>query len=117
MAVNTPIFVKTYDWSLWLFQKTSGFPKRFRLSLAQRMENDTLRLEDALSRAYYSRGRERRRRLDEADAVLNMLRLNARRCYDLRVLAGKSYEYAARALNEIGALLGAWKGSGSREAS
>jgi hypothetical protein len=68
-------------------------------------------LERSLIEANARRGEERGRRLDEADAILDALRLNVRRSFDLQCLAGNSYEYAARALNEIGNLLGAWKRS------
>lgn len=106
---DTPIFVKVYDWSLWLFRKTGGFPKKYRHSLTERLERDTLSLEAALVQANRRRGGERATWLDEADAILDTLRLNVRRCFDLQCLSGDSYEFAAKALNEIGSLLGAWK--------
>jgi hypothetical protein len=105
---ETPIFVKTYDWSLWLFEKTAGFPKRFRHTLTERLETDTLDMERALTQANQRRGAARLDRLAEADAILGCLRRNLRRTHDLKCLAGSSYEFAAKALNEIGALLGAW---------
>jgi len=106
--------VKTYDWSLWVFRKTSSFPKRFRHSLTERLECDTLALERALIEANTRRGAERARHLDQADAVLESLRLNVRRSFDLQCMAASSYEFAAKALNEIGRLLGAWKQSTAR---
>lgn len=112
--MDTPIFIKTYDWSLWLFQKTSGFPKRFRHTLTHRLESDTLELEGLLAKANRRRGEERARLLDEADAALDALRINVRRSHDLRCLAPGGYEFAAKALNEIGRLLGAWKKSAAR---
>ena len=117
MGPDTPIFVKVYDWSVWLLDKTAGFPKRFRHSLTQRLENDTLEMEKALAKAQFSRGARRSEHLDEADALLAALRLNLRRSYDLRALSARAYEFASRQLNEIGALLGAWKQSHARRAS
>jgi hypothetical protein len=114
---DTPIFSKVYDWSLWLLRKTASFPKRFRHSLTERLEGDTLALEHALVQANTRRGAERRAFLDEADALLGTLRLNVRRSFDLRCLAANSYEFAARALNEIGRLLGAWKRSTAEQMS
>lgn len=115
--MDTPIFVKTYDWSLWLFQKTSGFPKRFRHTLTHRLEADTLEIESVLTRANRHRGSDRARLLDEADALLDCLRINVRRCYDLKCLAANGYEFAAKALNEIGRLLGAWQNATVRQLS
>ncbi len=108
MPPDTPIFVKTYDWSLWLFGKTAHFPKRFRHSLTERLERDTLELERALVEANGARSKERMRRLEKADAILDALRLNVRRSFDLQCMARNSYEFAAKSLNEIGCLLGAW---------
>ena len=43
MAVeNLPIFVKSYDFILWMFGHTARFPKSVRFSLAVRIENDLL---------------------------------------------------------------------------
>ena len=116
MPPDTPIFIKTYDWSLWLFKKTAHFPKRFRHSLTQRIERDTLDLERILTEANVARGRIRARHLDRADAVLDCLRANVRRSFDLQCMPGRSYEYAAKALNEIGSLLGGWKRVAARRA-
>ena len=113
MPPETPIFVKTYDWSLWLFEKTAKFPKRFRHSLTERLERDTLDLERVLFEANARRGKERVSRLDAADVILNALRVNVRRSFDLRCMAHGSYEFAAKSLSEIGRLLGAWKTSAS----
>jgi hypothetical protein len=98
-----------------LFQKTAGFPKRFRHSLTERLEMDTLAFERALIEANALRGRERMRWIEEADALLEALRLNMRRGFDLHCLAGHAYEFGAKALNEIGKLLGAWKQSTAKQ--
>jgi len=68
-------------------------------------------LERSLIEANVKRGQRRMAELDEADAILDALRLNMRRCFDLRILCCDSYEFAAKSLNEIGNLLGAWKRS------
>ena len=117
MIPETPLFVKTYAWSLWLFDKTSGFPKRFRHTLTQRVENDTLELERTLIAANAVRGSERLNALTQADVLLDALRLNIRRSFDLKFLAANSYEYAARLLNEIGNLLGGWVKSSAERMS
>jgi hypothetical protein len=117
MIPETPIFVKMYSWSLWLFQKTSSFPKRFRHSLTERLELDTLAFERSLIEANSRRGGERMRQIEQADVLLDSLRLNVRRSFDLQCLARNSYEFAAKALNEIGNLLGAWKQSSARQMS
>ena len=64
-----------------------------------------------------ARGGQRKRHLDRADAILEALRLNMRRSFDLQCLASNSYEFASKALSEIGNLLGAWKKSTARQMS
>ena len=108
MPPDTPLFGKVYDWSLWILNKTAGFPKRFRHSLTQRIEEITLELEQRLVEANAKRGRDRIEKLQDADALLQALKLNVRRSRDLQCLSKRSYEHAARELNEIGRLLGAW---------
>ena len=108
MKPDTPIFRKTYDWSLWLFQRTAGFPKRFRQSLTSHMENGTLLFEERIVLANHLRSRARASALIEADGTLTRLRFNLRRCFDLRIISEKQYRFASGQLAEIGRLLGAW---------
>ena len=109
MLPETPIFVKTYDFSIWLFERTAHFPKRLRHSLTERIERDCLAFERTLIEANRLRGSLRHEALGRADTLLNALRLNLRRSRDLRCMAVKSYRHAACLLVEIGRLLGGWQ--------
>ena len=48
---NTPLFVKTHDFNVWLLNHTRRFPKHFRYSLTQRIENLALGFEQTLLQA------------------------------------------------------------------
>ena len=73
------------------------------------LERDTLELERVLIEANVQRGTKRLEHLDGADAILASLRLNVRRSFDLQCMPKRSYEFAAKSLDEIGRLLGGWK--------
>ena len=45
---DTPLFVKTHDFNLWLFQHTQRFPKHLRHSYTNRLESLALDFEQAL---------------------------------------------------------------------
>ena len=47
---NTPLFVKTHDFNVWLLNHTRRFPKHFRYSLTQRIENLAFEFEECLYR-------------------------------------------------------------------
>jgi hypothetical protein len=108
---QSPIFVKTYDFLLWLLGRTAKFPKNERFRMAKRLEETAFAFYDLLLQA----GRlpagqqgEKRRLLVQADLELDRLRLTVRLCQDLKLLSFKQYEYCAERLVEIGRLLGGW---------
>ena len=49
--MQTPVFVKTYDFLLWLLPHTAKFPKTMRHTVTNRLESAALDLQGALSRA------------------------------------------------------------------
>jgi hypothetical protein len=52
---NTPLFVKTHDFNLWLLQHTQRFPKHLRHSYTNRLETAALEFEEALLMANSAR--------------------------------------------------------------
>ena len=80
---DTPLFVKTPDFNLWLLQRTQRFPKHLRHSYTVRLENLAFEFEEALLLANQSRGTDRRRMLHAADGKLLCLRVLMRYAYDL----------------------------------
>ena len=109
---QTPIFVKTHDFILWLLKRTQRFPKNMRHSYTNRLETLAFDFEQALITANTNRGRDRLAQLHVADTKLACLRLLVRYAYDLEMIAGNQLAFVSRQIDEIGRLLGAWiKGS------
>ncbi len=105
---DTPLFVKTHDFVVWLFNHSQRFPKSLRHSYTVRLEQAVLDFEEAILAANASRGEGRRRWLERADAKLVILRSLLRYTIDWKLLGGNQYQYAAEAIDELGRLLGAW---------
>ncbi len=105
---ETPLFVKTHDWNLWLLQKTQRFPKHLRHSYTNRLETLAFEFEEALVMANQGRGKERVRWLQRADGRLVCLRTLLRYAYDLKLFGSSQIRYAAEQLDQLGRLLGAW---------
>ncbi len=110
MAIpDTPLFVKTHDFLLWLVRHTQRFPKNLRQTYTRRLEDLGFEFQEAILMANSVRGDARRRWLESADGKLVCLRAMLRLAYDLELLAGNQVKYAAEHVDELGRLLGAWK--------
>ena len=106
---DTPLFVKTHDFNLWLLQHTQRFPKHLRHTYTNRLESLALDFEEALLMANSARGQVRSRWLERADGRLVCLRALLRYAYDFQLLAGNQVAHAASLVDELGRLLGAWR--------
>jgi rubrerythrin len=104
---ESPIFVKTYDYIKWLLEHTIKFPKSQRFVMAKRIEEAALRFYDLLLLAI-QRTENRKASLHEASFELERLKHYLRLCKDLNLFTISQYEYASRAISEIGRLLGGW---------
>ena len=100
------IFTKTYDFTIWMFNHTEKFPKSSRFTIAARIENRLLDFMEAITEA--NRLHNKLNKLTEADKILEYTKILVRISKDKKFINISSYEYAARALNEIGSLLGGW---------
>lgn len=105
--IEPPLFVKTYEFLLWLSQETIRFPRSQRFALAQRLENEGLELLKLLILARL--GQDKQRNLKSCDGQLQVLRVMLRLARDLQVLSFKKYESGIQQLEEIGRLLGDWQ--------
>ncbi len=106
---QSPIFVKTYDFLLWLIPLTLKFPKSQRFLLAERLSGMALDFYDLILSAIMEPKRQAEL-LDEADRMLTKIRLYIRLSYDLHCISMGQFEHAARLTDEIGRLMGGWKG-------
>jgi hypothetical protein len=102
------MFVKTYDFLLWLIPLTLKFPKSQRFLLAERLSHLALDFYDCILEAVMEPELQAQQ-LREADKLLTKLRLYVRLSYDLRCMTFEKFEHAARLLDELGRLLGGWQ--------
>jgi hypothetical protein len=97
---------KTYDLTLWLLPHVGKFDRQHRFTLGNRLEEGVLEVLELLVEASYTR--EKQPLLRRANLRLERLRYLVRLAKDLRQLSLKQYEFAARAMNEIGMEIGGW---------
>lgn len=104
---ESPIFVKTYDYTKWLLEHTARFPKSQRFVMARRIEDAILNFYDLLLLAVKDKtGREAA--LNRASFELERLKHYIRLCKDMNFISLRQYEFSSLEIVEIGKLLGGW---------
>ena len=106
---ETPLFVKTHDFLLWLLRHTARFPKHLRQSYTLKLETSASDFQEATLMANAARGEGRHQWLERADGRLVCIRALLRLAVDLQFLASSQAKYAGERVDELGRLLGAWK--------
>ena len=109
MEREVPVILKLYDLTLWTLNHTARFPRHHRYSLGLKIEATLLELLDILVAARYRRANVDC--LDQANIVLERFRFQMRLAKDLKVLAPNSFEFQAKAVEEIGRMIGGWRKS------
>jgi hypothetical protein len=113
---QSPLFVKTYEFLLWLIPLTLKFPKSQRFLLAERLSRMALDFFDLILDAVLEPARQGER-LDEADRLLTKIRLYVRLSYDVKCINLGQLEHAALRVDEIGRLMGGWKRKRTKESA
>jgi hypothetical protein len=111
---QSPLFVKTYDFLLWLIPLTLKFPRSQRFLLAERLSKMVLDFYDLILDAVMEPERQDEC-LNAADKLLTKIRLYVRLSYDLKCISPGQLEHAARRTDEIGRLIGGWKRKSARQ--
>ena len=101
-----PALEAMYQFLLWLIPTLEKFPRSQKFQLGDRLQNESLAVLDRLIEATYTR--ERQSLLRAANLGLEKLRFGLRLAKDLRHLDLKRYEHAARAVDDVGRLVGGW---------
>jgi hypothetical protein len=110
---ESPIFVRTHDFILWLLPHTMNFPRSQRFLLTQRLQDTALDFQERIIEAALSRGNQQAERLQVADVTLAKLRFYLRLAHELEWLKPGQYAHASRMVTEIGKLMGGWRSSKS----
>lgn len=98
-----------YELVLVINQVVVKFPRNQRPGLGRRMEEAAFGLLDAMVKARYQGGGDKRVTLIQAAQSLDSLRLLVRMSKDLTYLPVKRYEDLARKMLEIGRMVGGWQ--------
>jgi hypothetical protein len=106
---------KVYDLAVWSARHVAKFPRSHKFTLGDRLTVRLYEVLELLLRAKYRR--DRRAFLRDANMELELLRFQFRLAKDLECLSVESYGYAARAVDEIGRLIGGWIKTADREAT
>lgn len=101
-----PIVTKAYDLACWLLPRVNDFPRSYRFVLGDRLIHIMLDIVEGLIEA--SHRRDKRVLLETVSVKLDRLRFLIRMSKDLKLLTLNRYEYLAREVNEVGAMLGGW---------
>ena len=107
---ESPIFVRTYDFILWLIPRTMAFPRSQRFVLTKRLQDSMLSFYEKIIEAALCSDRQRFAQLRAADVELVKVRKYLRMAHDLEWFNPRQYQYAAAQVTEIGNLLGGWMG-------
>ena len=102
-----PALESMYRFVLWLVPTVERFPRRQKFLLGDRLQAAALDVLEHLVEATYTR--DRRRHLSAANLGIEKLRFLCRLAKDLEHLDERRYEYASRALDETGRLIGGWR--------
>jgi hypothetical protein len=105
---ESPLFVRTHDFLLWLLPQVQKFPRAYRFTLSERIQRQGMEFQDSIVWAGKSKGETRRVWLAKADVLLEQLRFWLRFARDLGLFTVGQYEHAARLQVEMGCLLGSW---------
>ena len=102
-----PALEAWYRFLLWLVPTLERFPRRQKFLLGDRIQGTALDILESLVEATYTR--ERESHLARANLGIEKLRFLVRLALDLGYLDSRRYEHAARALDETGRKVGAWR--------
>ena len=101
-----PALEAMYQFLLWLIPTVEKFPRSQKFLLGDRLQQQALQVLEQLIEATYSK--ERGAFLRAANLGLEKLRFGVRLAKDLHHLDFKRYEFAARAIDQIGRMVGGW---------
>lgn len=108
MTDEMVIFTRTFDLLQWILPRAADFPRPYRNTVSQRLQDAVLDFQEVLFDANAESGDTRMAHLRQADAQLNKVRLYLRLVFQFQWLSSGQYEHVSKMVAEIGKLLGGW---------
>lgn len=107
--MDSPVIVlpKIYDLIVWFAPKYALFPKKYKYSLGERINNSMLTILERIIEARYSKKKDHF--LRQCNLEIEKLRFLLRLAKDLQCTDVKTYEYTSLHLDEIGRMVGGWE--------
>ena len=104
---HLPIFQATYDLIIEIHKRVDNFPRIHRYSIGEKIKNIGFDLLDLIIKA--NTVEDKTIYLQQAEDILEKLKIYIRLCFDLKILGSKGFEFLTRKLDEIGRQLNGWK--------
>jgi hypothetical protein len=101
-----PIIQKTYDLIKWYVPILNRLPKDHKFILGDRMIKELYEILEGLIVARYAK--QKLIKLESLNSQLDIIRYQTRLLLDFQLIPIHRYEYAGKAINDIGMELGGW---------
>lgn len=106
-TIKTPQAIQAcHELILWTIPQLDKFPRSRRFTLGSQIENGLLKVLENLIEAAYSQQKQTALRC--ANRQLEINRHLWRLCYELQIIALKTYEHGSKLMNDIGRQIGGW---------
>jgi hypothetical protein len=94
------------DLAVWFFGRTNRFPKNYRVSLGEKIDDIILEMLEIAHKARFESNKMEL--LKELSGKIEILRIYARLALRLGCIQGRQYEFVSRQIDEIGRQIGGW---------
>jgi hypothetical protein len=101
------IFQTIYKLNLEINKRVENFPRLHRYSTGEKLKNLAFDLMCLVIKANSSK--DKAVLIENAEEVLEKIKLSVRLCYDLKILGNKGFEYLVRLMDDIGSQSCKWK--------
>lgn len=98
------LYQKSYDFLLWVFNKTDGFQKSKRFSIGRRLEELMLDFIVLIHRYRYTK--KERKSAFALSLKFDEIKLLLKICYDSRLFGSNAFAFSVKSCEEIGAMIG-----------
>ena len=100
------VITALHDLLKWYMETTLRFPKSYRVTLGDRIDEHLLDMLETAVRARYAR--DKRKLLHDLNMQVEILRHLTRVAVGLSILQPKQYEFVARCTEDVGRQVGGW---------
>ena len=104
-----PVYRDTYNLLLKVFEVTKSFPREYKFTLGQDMKRDSMELVRYIYKA--NRAEAKKEHLEAYLEQFEILKLELRLCFDLKVIGVRQHAEFSMMMEKIGKQVTAWKKS------